>query len=118
MHNFKLLRYQLARLYALVHSSFFLYLCVIGTAFLVLHPNRLQFFEYETIQLNCTGLDFSTDWRVMRELKENLKNATKWETARNSFTIYPAYASDTGEYWCENEEGDRSNSVNITVTGK
>ncbi len=39
------------------------------------------------------------------------------EAEEISNNIKLAFASDSGEYWCENEEGERSNSVNITVTG-
>ncbi|KAM8747577.1 uncharacterized protein AB9X84_015561 [Acanthopagrus schlegelii] len=34
----------------------------------------------------------------------------------SSCTVDRAYPTDSGEYWCETEGGQRSNSVNITVT--
>ncbi len=85
--------------------------------FLILIQNRLQFFEYDYIFVNCEDLDFSSEWRVMRKLKEDPTNTTQWETAAGSITIKLAFPSDSGEYWCENEEGEKSNSVNITFTG-
>ncbi|XP_039678976.1 sialoadhesin-like [Perca fluviatilis] len=84
-------------------------------AFPHIAPNKLQFFEYESISIDCGELDYSSEWRVMRKLKEVPTN-TQWETSTGTTTIKPAFTSDSGEYWCENKEGERSNSVNITIT--
>ncbi|XP_028420347.1 low affinity immunoglobulin gamma Fc region receptor II-a-like isoform X2 [Perca flavescens] len=83
-------------------------------AFPHIAPNKLQFFEYESISVDCE-LDYSSEWRVMKNLKEVSTNTTQWETT-GTITIKPAFTSDSGEYWCENKEGERSNSVNITIT--
>ncbi|XP_029932763.1 high affinity immunoglobulin gamma Fc receptor I-like [Myripristis murdjan] len=87
-------------------------------ALLHIDPNRLQLFQYEAASLNCEGVDGSTGWRVMRKMKRTIKPcSTNWETSReSSCSIKNAYAADNGEYWCENERGERSNVVNITVT--
>ncbi|KAM7376911.1 hypothetical protein PAMA_013609 [Pampus argenteus] len=76
-------------------------------------PNRRQFFEYESISVNCE-FDGSSKWRVKRTLKE--KSPTKWTTSETPATITGAFSSDSGEYWCEDGEGLRSNAVNISVT--
>ncbi|KAM7376918.1 hypothetical protein PAMA_013615 [Pampus argenteus] len=76
-------------------------------------PNRRQFFEYESISVNCE-FDGSSKWRVKRTLKE--KSPTKWATSETPATITGAFSSDSGEYWCEDGEGLRSNAVNISVT--
>ncbi|XP_039677544.1 Fc receptor-like protein 5 [Perca fluviatilis] len=85
------------------------------TAFPHITPIKLQFFEYESISVDCV-LDYSSEWRVMRKLKEVQTNTTQWETSTGIITIKPAFTSDSGEYWCENKDGERSNSVNITIT--
>uniref|UniRef100_A0A8P4GDR0 Ig-like domain-containing protein n=1 Tax=Dicentrarchus labrax TaxID=13489 RepID=A0A8P4GDR0_DICLA len=86
-----------------------------GAAFLHILPNRLQFFEYESITFNCE-FDDSAEWRVMRTLKETPTNISNWVTSAGSGTIKPAFSSDSGEYWCEDGGGLKSNAVNITVT--
>ncbi|KAM8748190.1 uncharacterized protein AB9X84_015937 [Acanthopagrus schlegelii] len=43
-------------------------------------------------------------------------NTSQWETSTGTVIIKPAFAWQGGEYWCENRAGERTNSVNITVT--
>ncbi|XP_067381010.1 putative high affinity immunoglobulin gamma Fc receptor IB [Channa argus] len=84
-----------------------------GEIFPRIDPNRLQFFEYESISLRCAGSRGPTEWRVMNKLSSQL---TQWETSAGSLNITPALVSHSGQYFCENEEGERSNSINITIT--
>ncbi|XP_059210517.1 low affinity immunoglobulin gamma Fc region receptor II-like [Centropristis striata] len=76
-------------------------------------PNRLQFFEYESISLTCGGIHGSSEWRVMKKISSD---ASRVETSTGSLKINPAFKSHSGEYFCENGEGERSNAVNISVT--
>ncbi|KAF3698144.1 Low affinity immunoglobulin gamma Fc region receptor II Fc gamma receptor IIB [Channa argus] len=85
----------------------------VGEVFLRIDPNKLQFFEYESISLRCEGSHGPTEWRVLKKL---LSQSTQWETSAGSLNITPALVSHSGEYFCENEEGERSNSINITIT--
>ncbi|XP_044198205.1 low affinity immunoglobulin gamma Fc region receptor III-like [Thunnus albacares] len=97
-------------LVAQVHSSY----CAQNddAAFPCIVPNRLQFFEYESISVTC-----ATEQRVMRTLKEiNQTNKSNWSTSAGSGTVKPAYPLDSGEYWCEDGEGLRHSAVNISVT--
>ncbi|KAG8005909.1 L-amino-acid oxidase, partial [Nibea albiflora] len=73
-------------------------------------PNKLQFFEYESVTLSCEG---SSGWKVASNAKVNLTHKT---TTESSCTFKNVYADDSGEYWCEDGEGERSSSINITVT--
>ena len=59
-----------------------------------------------------------TERKVMRSLKKIIQtNIPNWVTSAGSGTIKPAFASDSGEYWCEDGDGQRSRAVNISVTG-
>ncbi|XP_067380151.1 low affinity immunoglobulin gamma Fc region receptor III-like isoform X2 [Channa argus] len=86
-------------------------------AFPRIDPKRLQFFQYEPVSVNCEEIDGPTEYRVMRKLKQSVHtNDFTWETSTRSHTIKTAYPTDSGEYWCEDKDGKRSNGVNITVT--
>lgn len=92
-------------------------LYVSDSAFPQIHPNRLQFFEYDTISVKCDGPDGSADWRVMKKLKKDPVSSTQWETSTGSLIIKVVFTSDSGEYWCENQNGTMNKSINISVTG-
>lgn len=88
-----------------------------GVAFPRISPNRLQFFEYESITLNCES-DGSSVWKVMRDVQEAVPtNISNWVTSAGPSTINPALSSDSGRYWCENEGGLKSSIINMSVTG-
>lgn len=88
-------------------------------AFPRIFPDRLQFFEYETVSVSCEEFSDLTEWRVMRKLNRIIPtNSYNWNSSASSCTIYPAFKKHSGEYWCEDAEGKTSGAVNITVTGK
>ncbi|XP_056225527.1 low affinity immunoglobulin gamma Fc region receptor II-b-like isoform X2 [Seriola aureovittata] len=68
-------------------------------------PNRLQFFEYERVTFTCEGL---FDCKIGHRSKSNIPPS--------SCNITSVYSDDSGEYWCEAGFGNRSYSINITVT--
>ncbi|XP_075948270.1 low affinity immunoglobulin gamma Fc region receptor II-b-like [Anarhichas minor] len=78
-------------------------------------PNRLQFFEYESVSFHCEGSDGSTQLRGIRNAVQFISSCHEG-TLVLSCTIQRAYEGDGGEYWCETKGGERSNSVNIFVT--
>uniref|UniRef100_A0A4W6DX71 Immunoglobulin subtype domain-containing protein n=1 Tax=Lates calcarifer TaxID=8187 RepID=A0A4W6DX71_LATCA len=82
--------------------------------FLRIEPNKLQFFEYDSISLKCEGIHSPAEWKVMRRITSDI---TECESSTGSLNIPAAFVSHSGEYWCENAEGERSNTVNISVTG-
>ncbi|GLD68137.1 low affinity immunoglobulin gamma Fc region receptor II-b-like protein [Lates japonicus] len=82
--------------------------------FLRIEPNKLQFFEYDSISLKCEGTHSPAEWKVMRRITSDI---TECESSTGSLDIPAAFVSHSGEYWCENAEGERSNTVNISVTG-
>ncbi|XP_034713196.1 low affinity immunoglobulin gamma Fc region receptor II-like [Etheostoma cragini] len=79
-------------------------------------PTRLQLFEYESVHLTCEGFNISAGCRVrtIKELMSTCSNDSVTSTV--TCTIDFAFPSDSGEYWCEAGGGQRSNTVNITVT--
>ncbi|TKS93298.1 Fc receptor-like protein 5 [Collichthys lucidus] len=81
-------------------------------------PSRLQFFEYESLFINCDELSFFnklTEWRVLRKFddRKTICN-TKWEKT-GSCNITSTFTGDSGDYWCQ-AEGKTSSIVNIVVT--
>ncbi|CAK6979236.1 low affinity immunoglobulin gamma Fc region receptor II-b-like, partial [Scomber scombrus] len=75
-------------------------------------PSRLQLFEYECVSFTCEGSAGSVGWKV-----RNNKGVIKTNpNVTCNYCIDVAFESDSGEYWCEGEEGQRSNAVQITVT--
>ncbi|XP_044040081.1 uncharacterized protein LOC122870187 isoform X2 [Siniperca chuatsi] len=86
-------------------------------AFPRVSPDRLQFFEYETVSVSCEEFSGLTEWRVMRKLNKIIPtNSYNWNSSAPSCTIDPAFQRHSGEYWCEDAEGETSAAVNITVT--
>ena len=74
-------------------------------------PSRLQLFDMESVSFTCEGFVGSAGWKV-RNIKRVIPKCPN--VTCNIEYVLP---SDTGEYWCEGGEGQRSNTVNITVTG-
>ncbi|XP_031158467.1 uncharacterized protein LOC116052095 [Sander lucioperca] len=79
-------------------------------------PDRLQFFEYENVSVICQELGGLTEWRVMRRLNERSPTDSYiWQSSAPSCTIHLTFKRHSGEYWCEDEEGNRRNAINITI---
>lgn len=100
--------------YSFVRSS-------VRPACLRVSPDRSQFFRYDSISLSCEHQLNSTGWKVKRKTTVGgvRSCSSGWGSAssRPTCIIGNTYPSDSGVYWCESEDGERSNSVNITITG-
>ncbi|XP_041820763.1 Fc receptor-like protein 5 isoform X2 [Chelmon rostratus] len=85
-------------------------------------PDRSQFFRYDSISLSCEHQLNSTGWKVKRKTTVGgvRSCSSGWGSAssRSTCIIGNTYPSDSGVYWCESEDGERSNSVNITITDR
>lgn len=90
-----------------------------GAATLHVTPNRLQHFQYEPLSFECESPDGSTGLRGVRTSEEKLEHFSPVcnnKGTSSSCTISQTYLADSAEYWCEVKGGQRSNSVNITIT--
>uniref|UniRef100_A0A8C6NX64 Ig-like domain-containing protein n=1 Tax=Nothobranchius furzeri TaxID=105023 RepID=A0A8C6NX64_NOTFU len=93
-----------------------------SSACLQVSPDRSQFFRYDSISLSCEHQLNSTGWKVKRKTPEGgiRPCSTGWGQASSgsSCLIKNTYPTDTGVYWCESDMGERSNSINITITDR
>ncbi|XP_039457047.1 low affinity immunoglobulin gamma Fc region receptor III-like [Oreochromis aureus] len=79
-------------------------------------PNRLQFFEYESVTFHCEGVDYCEVVHKFKGKVEACSKTNKRTATGSSCMIKTVYTEDSGEYWYETERGTRSNSINISVT--
>ncbi|XP_073330530.1 Fc receptor-like protein 5 [Pagrus major] len=93
-------------------------LCLIISATLSIHPDKSQFFRYERISLSCAVPVNCSGWTLRRNTAYETSQPCKggFGDPRDPVcTLRKAHPFDTGVYWCESEQGNRSNTVNITV---
>ncbi|XP_060888009.1 low affinity immunoglobulin gamma Fc region receptor II-like [Labrus mixtus] len=103
----------------LVHVLFLLCAQVqdVDSLILRLEPNRLQFFEYESLIFHCEGSHDSTGLKIVHRSKGELVECNTTVTSkRSSCTIPNIFSGDSGQYWCESGDGKRSDIIDITVT--
>ncbi|XP_078138388.1 uncharacterized protein LOC139918097 [Centroberyx gerrardi] len=91
-----------------------------STVSLNVSPNRQQFFESEFISLSCE--QSSAGWKVKRRRGRGGTEECGGEGGFGRFDgsscrISAIFTSDSGVYWCETVEGERSDEVHITVSG-
>lgn len=85
-------------------------------AALSIHPDRSQFFWYDSFTLSCQP----AGWTLKRNTSTSSSqvcNAGWGVSSERSCTVEDAYPSDSGVYWCESEQGECSNTINVTVAG-
>ncbi|XP_047461789.1 low affinity immunoglobulin gamma Fc region receptor III-like isoform X2 [Mugil cephalus] len=86
----------------------------VDAAFLRISPNRLQFFEYESITLDCDGVFYCDVEHKLIGVKPSCCTTNDRTFKGPTCTIKNIYEEDSGKYWCE-EGGERSNIININV---
>ncbi|XP_039907839.1 Fc receptor-like protein 5 [Simochromis diagramma] len=90
-----------------------------GAATLHVTPNRLQHFQFKSLSFVCESPDGSAELRGIKTSEDKLESFSpvcNSKTTSSSCTITQTYVTDSAEYWCEDKGGQRSNSVNITIT--
>ncbi|XP_067380119.1 putative high affinity immunoglobulin gamma Fc receptor IB [Channa argus] len=107
---FRLLMLEVILLRAHVQTN-----CTQAMAFLRITPNKLQHFQFNSVSFDCVGFGGLTHLKGMKNAEEFSPTCDINRTPALLCTIYRAYPEDSGEYWCESD-GERSQSVNITVT--
>ncbi|AWO97272.1 putative Fc receptor-like protein 5-like isoform 2 [Scophthalmus maximus] len=93
-------------------------LCLLMSATLSIHPDRSQFYRYETLTLNCAVSGNFSGWTLRRNTSSGtfLSSEDGWCRQNGSSCINPStFTSDNGVFWCESDEGCRSNVLSITV---
>ncbi|XP_054864016.1 low affinity immunoglobulin gamma Fc region receptor II-a-like [Amphiprion ocellaris] len=80
-------------------------------------PNRLQFFEYESITFYCQVDSYEDITFQLKGKTPSCGSTTQRNQTESSCHLKNAYASDSGEFWCE-AGGKRSNSINVIIKGR
>nr|XP_029138313.1 low affinity immunoglobulin gamma Fc region receptor II-a-like isoform X2 [Labrus bergylta] len=94
-----------------------IHITVTDSLILRLEPNRLQFFEYESLIFHCEGSHDPTGLKIVHRSKgELLRCQTTVTSKRSSCTIPTIFPEDSGQYWCESGDGKRSDIIHINVT--
>ncbi|XP_071403178.1 high affinity immunoglobulin gamma Fc receptor I-like [Centroberyx affinis] len=91
-----------------------------ATVSLNVSPNSQQFFEAESVSLSCE--QSSAGWKVKRRRGGGTEEECGGEGGFGGFdgsscSMSQVFRSDSGVYWCETAEGERSDKVHITVSG-
>ncbi|KAM4611669.1 sialoadhesin-like [Polymixia lowei] len=88
---------------------------------LTVSPSRSQLLEYESVSLRCEQQHSSTRWRVWRSVPPAGRLSVCGEGWGSPWTsgcsLHTAKKSDTATYWCESAEGQRSNTVDVSIHG-
>ncbi|XP_041841819.1 uncharacterized protein LOC121640178 [Melanotaenia boesemani] len=85
---------------------------LVVSAVLTIQPDRSQFHLYESFNVTCVG----NNWMVMRQTSDPPEPCDQWGRPNGTSCINRStYKSDSGSYWCQSENGERSNVLNITV---
>ncbi|XP_074555327.1 low affinity immunoglobulin gamma Fc region receptor II-like [Halichoeres trimaculatus] len=89
------------------------------SVFLRIEPNKLQFFEYDSVLFHCEDFSGSTGLRTIHNSKGKILSCDTTSAFKSTVTscnVSNLYPEDSGEVWCESAKKEKSNSFNITVT--
>lgn len=94
---------------------------IVSAVFVSVTPNRPEFLKGESLSLSCGGVQDSSRWTVKRK-------DYKGQTAQcgGGFGFFDGSScrlsdlspnEDSGVYWCEDRNGQKSEELNIYVSG-
>ncbi|XP_047460713.1 Fc receptor-like protein 1 isoform X1 [Mugil cephalus] len=86
----------------------------VNAAFLRTSPNRLQFFEFESVTFYCEGVFYCDVEHKSIGAKPSCCTTNNKTFRGPTCTIKNFYRDDSGKYWCQ-EGGERRNIININV---
>ncbi|CAN9509340.1 unnamed protein product [Ophioblennius macclurei] len=94
----------------------FLVIPLVVAVSLKVQPNRAQFFVHDSFLLGCDSEGNPSDWRVRRMTKDSVEEDLCSSSDQDCLLdlLYPA---DSGLYWCEREDGELSDALDVVVTG-
>ncbi|XP_036066906.1 protein turtle [Oryzias melastigma] len=94
--------------------------CTTNQIGVTVSPSRSQFFEGESVILNCED-DSSAGWTLRRNTSGETRTqcGSEWGSGDGlSCKISDLFTADSGVYWCESRGGGASSMVvNISVSG-
>ncbi|XP_039459025.1 uncharacterized protein LOC120434756 [Oreochromis aureus] len=89
---------------------------------LTVSPNLQQFFTGASVSLTCEGQLGSDGWTVKRDTGSGTESCGAGGRGFGRFSgsscLFDEFKPVSGVYWCEGEAGEKSEEVNITVSGK
>ncbi|XP_039464896.1 uncharacterized protein LOC120438562 [Oreochromis aureus] len=90
---------------------------------LTVSPNLQQFFTGASVSLTCEGQLGSDGWTVKRDTGSGTESCGAggrgFGRTNGSSCLFDKQTKPvSGVYWCEGEAGEKSEEVNITVSGK
>uniref|UniRef100_A0A669C699 Immunoglobulin domain-containing protein n=1 Tax=Oreochromis niloticus TaxID=8128 RepID=A0A669C699_ORENI len=88
---------------------------------LTVSPNLQQFFTGASVSLTCEGQLGSDGWTVKRDTGSGNESCGAGGRGFGRFNgsscLFDEFKPVSGVYWCEGEAGEKSEEVNITVSG-
>ncbi|XP_039464894.1 uncharacterized protein LOC120438560 [Oreochromis aureus] len=89
---------------------------------LTVSPNLQQFFTGASVSLTCEGQLGSDGWTVKRDTGSGTESCGAggrgFGRLHGPSCLFDEFNPISGVYWCEGEAGEKSEEVNITVSGK
>ncbi|KAL4009042.1 uncharacterized protein LOC109196952 [Oreochromis niloticus] len=88
---------------------------------LTVSPNLQQFFTGASVSLTCEGQLGSDGWTVKRDTGSGTESCGAggrgFGRINGASCFFDEFKPVSGVYWCEGEAGEKSEEVNITVSG-
>lgn len=91
--------------------------CVCPPVFLNVSPNRPQFFSGESVTLTCEGVHSPDGWTLKRRHYIEIKSCGEDFGQFDGSSCIISDLKEMSSYWCEDRSGQKSDELNIYVSG-